>query len=206
MKKGFRKQAVPTKSEIMEYQTQTIEGLKQHSQFLGQQVYQLMQQSFQQKREFEALTSLIRAKEVNRPVQKGDHILIDFIGKLINEDGSTGEVFPGGEGLGYLVQNLGSGNLVAGIEDNLVGVVVNQDVTVDITFPADYHAKELQSKKARFSIEILKVFENITSAPQTEMNALRKEREEKAKTEAAKKAEEAKTKTELKAVEEPTTK
>lgn len=54
---------------------------------------------------------------------------------------------------------LGSGRMIKGFEEGLVGVKVGEDVTLNVTFPDDYHAKELAGKPAQFETHINKVEE-----------------------------------------------
>jgi trigger factor len=70
---------------------------------------------------------------VERPAESGDHLVIDYVGV----DSATGEPFDDGEGRDQLVE-LGSGRLIPGFEDQLVGASAAQKRTVNITFPEDY--------------------------------------------------------------------
>jgi len=84
---------------------------------------------------------------VKRPAKLGDFLTIDFEGTV------GGEPFPGGEGRDQLVE-LGSGNLIPGFEDGLVGAVGNEERTVTATFPEDYGAKHVAGKDAEFAIVV----------------------------------------------------
>ncbi|MDX6682820.1 MAG: trigger factor [Solirubrobacteraceae bacterium] len=84
---------------------------------------------------------------VKRPAKMGDFLTIDFEGTV------DGEPFPGGEGRDQLVE-LGSGNLIPGFEEGLVGAVPNEERTVDATFPEDYAAKHVAGKDAQFVITV----------------------------------------------------
>lgn len=61
--------------------------------------------------------------------------------------------FPGGKLEGFKVV-IGSGSLIPGFEDGLIGTKVGDEVDVNVTFPADYHAKELAGKPAIFKLKI----------------------------------------------------
>lgn len=87
---------------------------------------------------------------VKRPAQDGDFLTIDFEGTV------DGEPFPGGEGRDQLVE-LGSGNLIPGFEDGLLGAVAGEQRQVTATFPADYGAKHVAGKDAEFEIRVTEV-------------------------------------------------
>lgn len=79
--------------------------------------------------------------------KKGDTVLIDF-------EGFTGGVaFPGGKGEGYKLE-LGSNSFIPGFEDQLVGVSKGYETTVKVTFPTEYHSKDLAGKAAEFKIKV----------------------------------------------------
>ncbi len=80
----------------------------------------------------------------------GDLVVIDFAGKV------KGVAFDGGTGEGMSVE-LGSGSLIPGFEDGLVGVKSGDERDVDVTFPADYQAENLKGKAAVFSIKATEV-------------------------------------------------
>jgi len=77
----------------------------------------------------------------------GDLVVMDFAGKV------DGVAFDGGTGEGMSVE-LGSGSLIPGFEDGLVGVKNGDARDVDVTFPADYQAEKLKGKAAVFSIKV----------------------------------------------------
>lgn len=82
-----------------------------------------------------------------RPTKTGDIIVIDFTGSI------DGEEFKGGSGKDYYL-DLGSNTFIPGFEDQLTGKEIGSDVDVNVTFPADYHAKDLAGKKALFKTKI----------------------------------------------------
>lgn len=79
--------------------------------------------------------------------QIGDQCLIDFEGKI------DGVPFDGGKGEGMAIE-LGSGRLIPGFEDQLVGKKANDEVLVKVTFPADYNVESLKGKDATFDVVI----------------------------------------------------
>ncbi|MGQ3228901.1 MAG: trigger factor [Blastomonas fulva] len=77
----------------------------------------------------------------------GDQVIIDFEGKV------DGVPFEGGKGEGMAVV-IGSGQLIPGFEDQLVGLKANDEAVINVTFPAEYGAKDLAGKAATFDIVV----------------------------------------------------
>ncbi|HKP78875.1 MAG TPA: trigger factor, partial [Phenylobacterium sp.] len=97
-----------------------------------------------QNRTFEPRTGkTVKAKD-------GDQVLIDFIGRV------DGEAFEGGTANDVELV-LGSGNFIPGFEAQLVGAKPDSDVTVKVTFPADYQAANLAGKDAEFETKVKEV-------------------------------------------------
>ncbi|MGZ4273037.1 MAG: trigger factor [Solirubrobacteraceae bacterium] len=86
---------------------------------------------------------------VERPAQSGDYVVLDYVGKV------DGKPFPGGEGRDQLIE-LGSGRLVEGFEDQLVGAAAGDERTINVTFPPDY-VPELAGKDATFDVTVAEV-------------------------------------------------
>ncbi|MEA3029599.1 MAG: trigger factor [Sphingomonadales bacterium] len=82
--------------------------------------------------------------------QKGDLVLMDYEGKV------DGEPFEGGKGEGMSVE-LGSGRLIPGFEDQLIGVKANDQLVVSVTFPADYNVDYLKGRAATFDVLVNEV-------------------------------------------------
>ena len=77
----------------------------------------------------------------------GDQVTIDFLGKV------DGEAFEGGAAEDYPLV-LGSNSFIPGFEEQLVGVKIDEDVEVKVTFPAEYGAENLAGKDAIFECKI----------------------------------------------------
>ncbi len=77
----------------------------------------------------------------------GDTVVIDYEGTV------DGVKFDGGTGEGMRVK-IGSGQLIPGFEDQLVGAKANEQRTIKVTFPADYGAANLAGKPAEFAITV----------------------------------------------------
>lgn len=80
----------------------------------------------------------------------GDLVVMDFTGKV------DGVAFEGGTGTDMSVE-LGSGRLIPGFEDQVVGVKTGEERQINVTFPADYQAKDLADKAATFDLKITAV-------------------------------------------------
>ena len=79
----------------------------------------------------------------DRPTQAGDEVVLDYAGFC------NGEQFPGGTAEKQTLV-LGSGQFIPGFEEQLLDKVPGEQVWVEVTFPAEYHAKELAGKPAEF--------------------------------------------------------
>ena len=77
----------------------------------------------------------------------GDLVVMDFVGKV------DGTPFDGGTGEGMSVE-IGTGRLIPGFEDQLIGVKANDEKTITVTFPADYNVDYLKGKEATFDLVI----------------------------------------------------
>ena len=98
---------------------------------------------------------LLKEREANarnitvddRAVQKGDMISLDFDGSV------DGVPFEGGKSENYDL-TVGSGSFIPGFEDQLIGAEIGKDLDVNVTFPEEYHAKELAGKAAVFKCRV----------------------------------------------------
>jgi trigger factor len=101
--------------------------------------------------ELERLREQVATLEtVERPAADGDHVVIDYVGKR------DGEPFAGGEGRDQLLE-LGSGRLIPGFEEQIVGAKAGEERTITVTFPDDYPATELAGQPAEFDISVKEV-------------------------------------------------
>ena len=90
-------------------------------------------------------------KESARAASKeGDRVTINFEGFV------DGEAFDGGKGEDQALV-LGSGAMIPGFEDGIVGMKKGDSRDIEVTFPEDYQAEELKSKTATFKIEVTKL-------------------------------------------------
>ena len=94
--------------------------------------------------------SLASLETVEKEAEQGDYVVIDFLGKLDDEP------FEGGEARGFPLE-LGSGRLVEGFEDQLVGAKAGEEREVRVTFPEEYQAEHLAGKEAVFDVSVKEV-------------------------------------------------
>jgi trigger factor len=100
--------------------------------------------------ELERLRDRVATLEtVQRDAAEGDHVVIDYLGKLGDEP------FAGGEGRDQLIE-LGSGRLVPGFEEQLLGAKAGDERTISLTFPEDYPG-DLGGKEASFDVSVSEV-------------------------------------------------
>lgn len=90
----------------------------------------------------------------DRAVESGDIIKLDFDGSV------DGVPFAGGKAENYTL-TIGSGSFIPGFEDQLIGCKAGDEKDVVVTFPEEYHAKELAGKEATFKCKVHKVEETI---------------------------------------------
>lgn len=96
----------------------------------------------------------------DRGAQNGDQVRMDFEGKI------DGALFEGGEGKDYTLI-LGEGRFLPDFESNVLNMQAGDAKSFELTFPADYHGKELAGKTVIFDVKVLEV-----SAPHLpELNA-----------------------------------
>jgi trigger factor len=95
-----------------------------------------------------------RLETVEREAAEGDLLVIDFEGFL---DGSP---FQGGTAEEQNV-TIGSGQLIPGFEDQLVGAKAGDDREVKVTFPEDYQAEHLAGEDAVFKVKVKEVREKV---------------------------------------------
>ncbi len=86
----------------------------------------------------------------DRPVQSGDITVIDFEGFI------DGVAFEGGKAEDHELV-IGSGQFIPGFEEQLIGVSAGADIEVNLSFPEEYHVKDLAGKPALFKVKIKEI-------------------------------------------------
>lgn len=87
---------------------------------------------------------------VERAAAEGDHVVIDYVGSI------DGEPFEGGTGSDHLLE-LGSGRLLPGFEEQLLGANAGEERTVEVSFPEDYGEQRLAGQPATFAVTVKEV-------------------------------------------------
>lgn len=90
--------------------------------------------------------------EVERAAAQGDTVKVDYVGRR------NGEVFDGGSAEGATL-GLGSGRMIPGFEDAIVGMSAGEEKVVPLAFPEDYHAEDLKGAEVEFTIKLNSVLE-----------------------------------------------
>ena len=89
-------------------------------------------------------------EKIDRSASDGDRVSIDFVGSV------DGQAFKGNEAKGFFVV-LGSGQMIQGFEENLIGKKAGEQTDFNIVFPADYHGKEIAGKTVKFDVTVNEV-------------------------------------------------
>ena len=95
----------------------------------------------------------------DRAVEQGDMVKLDF------EGFTDGEAFEGGKGENYEL-TIGSGSFIPGFEEQLVGAKIGEEMEVNVTFPEDYHSKELAGRPAVFKCTVHQI--NVEELPEAD--------------------------------------
>ncbi len=107
----------------------------------------------------DAMIDKVRSQKVawqtaDRAAGNKDRVVINFKGSI------DGEEFAGGSAEKMPIE-LGAGRMISGFEDQLVGVVAGEERTLDLSFPEEYHAKELAGKSVQFAVTVVTVEESV---------------------------------------------
>jgi trigger factor len=87
---------------------------------------------------------------LKRGAKEEDGVKVNFIGSI------DGEEFQGGKADNFQVI-IGSGNMIPGFEEQLIGKKAGQETEITVTFPEDYQAEHLAGKEAKFDVTVLEV-------------------------------------------------
>jgi len=101
---------------------------------------------------FEKLqTQRVTWENVDRAAEEADQIIITFEGRI------DGVPFDGGKADQDMPLVLGSGSMIPGFEEQLIGAKEGETKTIQVTFPEDYQGKEVAGKEAEFDVVVKKV-------------------------------------------------
>ncbi|QLK88308.1 trigger factor [Arsenophonus endosymbiont of Aphis craccivora] len=93
-------------------------------------------------------------QEIKEKVAADSRVTIDFKGTI------DGEVFEGGNANDFVLV-MGEGRMIPGFEDGIMGHQEGEEFTIDVNFPADYHAENLKGKAANFASTLKKVEQRV---------------------------------------------
>jgi trigger factor len=96
--------------------------------------------------------SVASLETVERAAADGDFVVMDFVGRIGDEE------FEGGQARGHVAE-LGAGRLIPGFEEQLRGAAAGEQREVAVTFPEDYQAEQLAGKDAVFTVDVKEVKE-----------------------------------------------
>ncbi|MEA3456491.1 MAG: trigger factor [Campylobacterota bacterium] len=88
----------------------------------------------------------------DREVQADDMVVIDFAGSI------DGKPFDGGIAEGFSLR-IGSNQFIPGFEDQVIGMKAGEDKIITVTFPEEYHSKDLAGKEAQFKVKVNEIQE-----------------------------------------------
>ncbi|MDD4797169.1 MAG: trigger factor [Eubacteriales bacterium] len=97
-----------------------------------------------------ARNRIARWVDVERPVENGDRIMLDYAGAV------DGVPFDGGTAQNQSLE-IGSGRFIPGFEEQVIGAAAGEEKDITVTFPEEYHASELAGKEAVFHIKVLEI-------------------------------------------------
>ena len=91
----------------------------------------------------------IKVKEEGSKIEEGDTAIIDFKGYV------DGKVLDGGTGENYPLE-IGSHTFIPGFEEGLIGLSVNEEKELNLTFPENY-TEELKNKDVKFEVKVKEI-------------------------------------------------
>jgi len=193
-KKGFRAQKKATKGALQQENNALktfVNQVQQTQQFMGQQLFQLMQQVRGSGEQVQSLANLLRctALTTEQKIEAGDTVMLDFSG-ILTEDGLP---FEGGFMMGSVLK-LSSGQFIDEFEKQIIGGYVGTTGVFTLTFPKDYPTK-LAEKEAEFTVRIVNAWRSPEDDNAVEILHNKRLEAKKAALEATQPVEEAKEKT-----------
>jgi trigger factor len=93
----------------------------------------------------------------DRPAQMGDVVVVDFVGKVKNEEGEL-EEFQGGAATDFQVE-LDEGRFIPGFVEGIAGMNLDETKDLEVDFPEDYSQEDLAGEPAVFSITLKEIKE-----------------------------------------------
>ena len=104
----------------------------------------------------ERTDSILKAQAILKPVkdrdvlENGDTALIDFEGFI------DGKAFEGGKGEAYALE-IGSNTFIPGFEEQMIGMRIEEERDIVVSFPKEYGSADLAGKEATFKVKLLEI-------------------------------------------------
>lgn len=102
---------------------------------------------------YEKNTNLVRPTLTNRVAERGDYVNIDYTGYL------DGVAFEGGAAKAQDIPLIENSGYIPGFAEGVIGQTAGATFDVPVTFPADYHSKELAGKEVIFKMTLNKIYD-----------------------------------------------
>lgn len=80
-------------------------------------------------------------------IEDGDFVELDYLGK------KDGVAFEGGSAEGHSLE-IGSGQFIPGFEEQMIGLKTGEEKTIELTFPTEYHQKDLAGQPVTFDVKV----------------------------------------------------
>jgi trigger factor len=103
----------------------------------------------------------VRYETAARPAQMGDRAVVDFTGRI------DGVEFPGGQAKDFAIV-LGEGRMLPEFDTALAGMSTGDTKSFQVTFPADYHGKEVAGRTAQFELSVHSIAQPVL--PEVDVN------------------------------------
>ena len=146
LQEGENLEFVATFEVYPEIELQNFSGItveKKNAEIKDEDITKMIETLREQRKSF---------KDVERKSKEDDQVNIDFTGTL------DGEEFDGGKAEGTNLV-LGSKRMIPGFEEGLVGLSSGEEKTLSLSFPEDYHNKDMAGKAVEFAVKVNKVSE-----------------------------------------------
>ncbi len=124
--------------KLPKFSSLTVETVK--SEVTDKDVENMMTKLREQKMAWKTASAAKKAR-------KGEQVIIDFVGK------KDGVEFEGGKAENVPLE-IGSGRMIPGFEDGIIGMKKGEEKTIEVTFPEDYQSEELKGQTVTFDITV----------------------------------------------------
>jgi|LSQX01.1.fsa_nt_gb trigger factor len=137
---------VPTKPDVILGQYKEIEIEKDEISVSSEEVELAIEQALEK--------ASFLGNKAEGSLEMGDTAIFDFKGL------KDGVAFEGGTAENHQLE-IGSGQFIPGFEEQMLGMMPEEEKTIDITFPEDYHAEDLKGQAVKFEIKLWEIKQKI---------------------------------------------